>query len=74
MQDLRGFIEYLREMGELVDITKPVSVKHEIAAYIRKSCDMEDNGPSFLFHDVKEYPGQKVRGGIYGNKRRMGNG
>jgi UbiD family decarboxylase len=67
---LRAFLEYLKEKNELITIEKEVSVKHEIAAYIRKSCDT--NGPCFLFSNVKDYPNRHVCGGIYGNKRRMG--
>ena len=67
---LRAFIQYLKEKNELVTIEKEVSVKHEIAAYVRKSCDIE--GPAFLFTDVKSYPNRHVCGGIYGSKKRMG--
>lgn len=68
--DLRSFIDYLREKGELIDIDKPVSIDHEISAYVRKSCDQ--NGPAFLFHNGREFPGQKIVAGLYGSKRRMG--
>ena len=67
---LRAFIEYLICKGELTVIEKEVSIKHEIAAYVRKSCDT--NGPAFCFTNVKEFPGRRIVAGLYGSKRRMG--
>jgi len=68
--NLRAFIDYLIDEQELTVIEKEVSIKHEIAAYVRKSCDT--NGPAFCFINVKEFPGQRVVAGLYGSKRRMG--
>ena len=50
-KDLRGFLSYLSDKGELAHIPGPVDPLYEIAAYIRKSSDML--GPAFLFDEAK---------------------
>lgn len=69
MPDLRKFIMYLFEKGEIKEIKKKVSVNHEIAAYVRRSCDI--GGPAFLFNNVKEFPKQQIVAGLYGTARRV---
>ena len=66
--DLREFLKYLESEGELVRIREPVDVKHEIAAYIRKTSDRQ--GPALLFENVKGST-MPVVGGLFGNARRM---
>jgi 4-hydroxy-3-polyprenylbenzoate decarboxylase len=46
-RDLRGFISYLEEHGELVRIREPVSVVHEITEIHRRTLLAE--GPALLF-------------------------
>ena len=48
--DLREFITYLEGEGELIRTQKPVNVKYEISAYIRKTSD--EQGPALLFDNV----------------------
>ena len=50
-KDLRGFLSYLSDQGELAHVPEPVDPRFEIAAYIRKSSDVL--GPAFLFDNVK---------------------
>ena len=67
-RDLRHFLQVLEESGELLRVTKPVDVKYEIAAYIRKTCDA--GGPALLFENVKgfEHP---VVGGVFATRKRV---
>ncbi len=67
--DFRDFLSYLEERKELVRISKQVSTKYEIAAYIRKSSNI--NGPGFLFESVAGYEGWNLAGGIYGTRNRI---
>lgn len=46
-RDLRGFISYLEERGELVRIREPVSVVHEITEVHRRT--LQAGGPALLF-------------------------
>ena len=46
-RDLRGFISYLEERGELVRIREPVSVVHEITEIHRRT--LQAGGPALLF-------------------------
>lgn len=67
--DMREFMAFLEEKQDLVRVDKPVSTKWELAAYIRKSSDVE--GPCFLFEDVAEHPGWRATGSMYGSPRRI---
>ena len=51
--DLRQFMTYLQERGELVVIEDEVDRRYEVAAYIRKSSDA--SGPAFLFKNVRGF-------------------
>ncbi|MBI4525818.1 MAG: UbiD family decarboxylase [Deltaproteobacteria bacterium] len=66
--DLRHFLEYLDTRGELLRINKPVDVKYEIAAYIRKTCDT--GGPALLFEKVKGFDCPVV-GGVFATRKRV---
>lgn len=68
--DLRGFLDYLDSENQLEVIKQEVHVEHEIAAYIRNSCDHD--GPAYLFSNVKGYNGHTVVGGVYGTQKRIG--
>ena len=61
-KDLRDFLDYLRTKGELAQITEPVDSKYEVAAYIRKSSDLQ--GPAFLFNSVNDST-YRMAGGIF---------
>ena len=66
-KDLREFITYLDEQKELRRIRKPVDIKYEIAAYIRKTSDVK--GPALLFENVKDSR-TPVAGGIFATRKR----
>jgi len=59
--DLREFITFLESEGELIRTKKPVDVKYEISAYIRKTSDVQ--GPALLFDNVKGFD-MPVLGGV----------
>src|ERR1051325_4147114 len=65
--DLREFIAYLEDQKELRRIRKPVDIKYEIAAYIRKTSDIK--GPALLFENVN---GSKIPvvGGVFATRKR----
>ena len=67
-QSLRKWASNLEKRGDLVVIDKEVSTKFEIAAYIKKSCEVE--GPAFRFTNVVGYD-MDVLGGFYGTKARI---
>ena len=60
--DLRSFLAYLGERRDLATIKREVDPKYEIAAYIRKSSDVE--GPTFLFDNVRGSD-MRVAGGVF---------
>ena len=62
--DLRSFLDYLEEHGELATIDEPVDPYFEISAWIRKTSDV--GGPTVLFNNVK---GSEMRavGGVFAN-------
>ncbi|MBI4492105.1 MAG: UbiD family decarboxylase [Chloroflexi bacterium] len=61
-KDLRQFLDYLAERGELVTIDEPVDPRYEVAAYIRKSSDL--GGPTLLFKNVRGFD-MPVVGGVF---------
>jgi 2,5-furandicarboxylate decarboxylase 1 len=65
--DLREFIGFLESKGELIRTKKPVDVKYEISAYIRKTSDVR--GPALLFDNVKEFT-IPVLGGAFATRKR----
>jgi len=66
-EDLRGFLAHLEDLGQLKRVHDEVSVKHEIAAGIRKASDIE--GPALLFENVRGYPGWRVLGGLFATRK-----
>jgi 4-hydroxy-3-polyprenylbenzoate decarboxylase/2,5-furandicarboxylate decarboxylase 1 len=65
--DLRAFLRVLRERGEMVDITEEVDPRHEIAAYIRKTSDIQ--GPALFFANVRGHS-MPVVGGVFSTRQR----
>jgi UbiD family decarboxylase len=61
------FIGFLESKGELIRTKKPVDVKYEISAYIRKTSDVQ--GPALLFDNVKEFT-IPVLGGAFATRKR----
>ena len=64
---LRWFVSLLREQGEFVESTRPVSLVHELAAQVDASERGENK--AFLFHAVEGH-GIPVAAGLYGSTRR----
>lgn len=64
---LRWFVSLLREQGELVESTRPVSLIHELAAHVDASERGENK--AFLFHAVEGHS-ISVAAGLYGSTRR----
>ena len=65
--DLREFITFLENKGELLRTMKPVDVKFEISSYIRKTSDQR--GPALLFENVKN-SAMPVLGGVFATRER----
>lgn len=66
--DLRQYLSYLDERGELLYIRDEVDPIHEIAAYIRKTSDT--GGPALFFEKAKGFD-MPVVGGIFAHRRRV---
>ena len=66
MTDLRTFLGRLEESGEVVHISEPLSVEHEIAAALQ----MFDGGKVVIAENVKGYDA-KVVGGVCGTRGRI---
>ncbi|MEM4303193.1 MAG: UbiD family decarboxylase [Candidatus Caldarchaeum sp.] len=62
-RDMREYLTALQKKRDLVEIDKEVSTDFEIAAYIRKSSDV--NGPAFLFKNIKNHAGWRFAAGLY---------
>ena len=67
-EDLRGFIEHLREQGEVMVVSDEISVDYEIAAAIRLIAERE--GAVAVFNKVKGYDAVVV-GNLLGAKKRL---
>jgi len=67
-RDLREFIAKLQELGELVEVTTPVSPNLEMAEFCHQV--LQKNGPAILFSntDNNQYP---VLGNLFGTTRRV---
>ncbi len=65
--DLRSFLDLLRQRGELVDIEGEVDPRYEIAAYIRKTSDIQ--GPALFFPKVRGHS-MPVVGGVFATRER----
>lgn len=61
-KDMRSFLDYLDERGELAIVDQMVDTEFEIAAFIRSASD--NDGPAFLFSNVKGYD-LRVAGGLF---------
>ncbi|MEK6563290.1 MAG: UbiD family decarboxylase, partial [Candidatus Binatota bacterium] len=66
-EDLRGYLSYLEEQGQLLRISEEVDVKYEIAAGIRKTSDV--CGPALLFESIKGFAGWRVLGGLFATRK-----
>jgi 2,5-furandicarboxylate decarboxylase 1 len=66
-RDLRDFLSFLEQKGELLRTRKPVDVKYEISSYIRKTSD--ERGPALLFENVNNF-NMPVLGGVFATRER----
>jgi len=66
-KDLREFLAFLEDKGELRRIKKAVDTRYEIAAYVRKTSDIK--GPALLFENVKNFD-IPVVGGLFATRKR----
>jgi 2,5-furandicarboxylate decarboxylase 1 len=67
-KDLGEFLQTIEREGDLIRIKDQVSRKYEIAAFVRRSSDID--GPAILFENVAgtDIP---VLGGLFGSRRRI---
>ncbi len=64
-QDLRAFLTALKNSGDLVDITRPVALKYDIAKALAKTSSVQ--GPALMFTETgTDFP---LVAGLYGNRR-----
>ena len=66
-EDLRTYLSYLEDKGQLLRVQEEVDSKFEIAAGIRKTSDIQ--GPALLFEKVKGFPGWRVLGGLFATRK-----
>jgi len=52
--DIREYIQKLKEIGELKEINKTVDWNLELSAIMKRNNDMK--GPALLFNSIKDYP------------------
>src|SRR5574341_714691 len=66
-KDLREFLALLPDKEDLLRVRKPVDIKFELSAYIRKTSDR--SGPAMLFEHVRgfDFP---VLGGVFATRER----
>jgi UbiD family decarboxylase len=65
--DLREFLSFLEQRGDLLKSKKPVDAKFEISSYIRKTSDVR--GPALYFENVKGFD-MPVVGGVFATRER----
>jgi 2,5-furandicarboxylate decarboxylase 1 len=64
-QDMRAFLETLKNAGELVEIARPVALKYDVAKALAKAGAMQ--GPALMFTQTgTDFP---LVAGLYGNRR-----
>jgi len=64
-QDLRAFLTALKNSGDLVDITRPVALKYDVAKALAKTSSVQ--GPALMFTQTgTDFP---LVAGVYGNRR-----
>ena len=66
-KDLREFVTFLEKRKDLLRIRRPVDVRFEVSAYIRKTSD--SRGPALFFENVKGFD-IPVVGGIFATRER----
>jgi 2,5-furandicarboxylate decarboxylase 1 len=69
INDLRSFLEALRDQGEIARIDKEVDPVHELGSVIATL--EQKQGPAAYFTNVKGYPGISVVGGLLSTHRKI---
>ncbi|MGU3494796.1 UbiD family decarboxylase [Xanthobacteraceae bacterium A53D] len=65
-QDLRDFLATLEKSGDLVEISRPIPLKYDVAKALAKTSALD--GPALLFRQTgTDFP---LVAGLYGNRRR----
>ncbi len=65
-QDMRAFLASLRQAGELVDVSRPVALKYDVAKALAKSSSVQ--GPALMFKQTgTAFP---LVAGLYGTRKR----
>ncbi len=67
ISDIRGTLEFLEQEGGLVKIEEPIDPVYEVAG-IQVALD---NGPAFLFENIKGYPGVRSVGNVFSRMERI---
>jgi len=67
--DLKGFLDDLRQANDLVEIEEEMSPRFEIGAILWELGERE--GPAALFNRVAGFPGKIVVGNLMGHRRRL---
>ncbi|MFH0914387.1 MAG: UbiD family decarboxylase [Chloroflexota bacterium] len=65
--DMRGTIEFLKSIGDIVTIKEEVDPKWEKAAILKAL----DGGPAFFFEKTKGYPGAKTMANVFARFDRL---
>ena len=64
-QDMRAFLAALKTAGELVEITRPIALKYDVAKALAKASAVQ--GPALMFTQTgTDFP---LVAGLYGNRR-----
>ncbi|TDA67189.1 MAG: UbiD family decarboxylase [Clostridia bacterium] len=58
-RSLRSWLQFLEEQGDLVRVQEEVDPNEDITAFAYKGCRVP-NSPSFLFENIKGYPGWRI--------------
>ena len=54
-EDLRHFIRFLEEKGELKRVPLEVDWRYEVAGWVRRTMDLRPKGPALFFENIKGY-------------------
>ena len=69
--DFRGFLDHLKQTGELAEINDPVSLDYEVGALCRELADR--SGPAAMLTKIAGFDGRckQVVVNVYGERRRL---
>src|ERR1700761_9596706 len=69
--DFRGFLDHLKQTGELAEISEPVALAYEVGALCRELADRA--GPAAMLSKIGGFDGrcQRIVVNVYGERRRL---